>query len=71
MSTRLNASDLRTLAAALDALSQTTRDTGVSIDRYGEQHITYHDHVIRADWEPGADEASGGQYVIEMPDTAY
>lgn len=74
MTVRLSADDLRNLADALDALTEASRRTGVTVDSYGSAHITVKDHVMRMHWEKEPEEtaslasASEARYVVEIPD---
>lgn len=67
MSANFSSDELRRLAAALDAMADMTRETGVAITSYDDSRITINDHIIRIPWqEPSGDEP--GRYVAEWPE---
>ncbi|MDX3026727.1 hypothetical protein [Streptomyces scabiei] len=73
MSALFSAADLRTLADALDSLTETSARTGVIVRDYSDGHITMNDHVIRLRWEDSEEpgtlaQPTSGRYVIEFPD---
>ncbi|MGW5122981.1 hypothetical protein ACWEQ7_02770 [Streptomyces sp. NPDC004069] len=74
MAEHFSADDLRTLADALDSLTEATQSTGVVFGGYNHGEIRLKDHVIRAPWRAAEDAAAEGtarargEYVIEFPD---
>lgn len=79
MAALFTAADLRALADALDALTETTGKTRVTLGGYNHGEITLQDHVIRVQWRDPDDlpdhatykdaaEAARGAYTVEFPD---
>ncbi|WP_435173282.1 hypothetical protein [Actinacidiphila sp. bgisy145] len=68
---KLDSSDLRALADALDCLHQTTTQTRVIIDGYSDTQVTFRDSVLRLTWEPtkgSANDMPEGRYVVQFED---
>lgn len=65
MAADFTAADLRRLADMLDALTEASTRTGVTVTSYTDDNVTVNDHVIRLDWKDGE---QPGHYTVEWPD---
>lgn len=65
MAADFTAADLRRLADMLDALTEASARTGVTVTSYTDDNVTVNDHVIRLDWK---DAEQPGHYTVEWPD---